>query len=41
LSNLKGKWIKTLTRSKVEFEDGEIIDLENLDWKLVKPLIWW
>jgi adenine specific DNA methylase Mod len=41
LSNLKGKWIKKLTRSKVEFEDGEIIDLENLDWKLVKPLIWW
>jgi adenine specific DNA methylase Mod len=41
LSNLKGKWIKRLTRSKVEFEDGEIIDLENLDWKLVKPLIWW
>jgi hypothetical protein len=41
LSNLKGKWIKRLTRNKVEFEDGEIIDLENLDWKLVKPLIWW
>jgi adenine specific DNA methylase Mod len=41
LSNLKGKWIKRLTRSKVEFEDGEIIDLENLDWKLVKPLTWW
>jgi adenine specific DNA methylase Mod len=41
LSNLKGKWIKRLTRNEVEFEDGEIIDLENLDWKLVKPLIWW
>jgi adenine specific DNA methylase Mod len=41
LSNLKGKWIKRLTRNKVEFEDGEIIDLENLDWKLIKPLIWW
>jgi adenine specific DNA methylase Mod len=41
LSNLKGKWIKRLTKNKVEFEDGEIIDLENLDWKLVKPLIWW
>jgi adenine specific DNA methylase Mod len=41
LSNLKGKWIKRLTKNKVEFEDGEIINLENLDWKLVKPLIWW
>jgi len=41
LSNLKGKWIKKLTRNKIEFEDGEVIDLENLDWKLIKPLIWW
>ena len=41
ISNLKGKWIKKLTRRHVEFEDGEVLDLENLDWKLVKPLIWW
>jgi adenine-specific DNA-methyltransferase len=41
LSNLKGKWIKRLARNEVEFEDGEIIDLENLDWKLIRPLIWW
>jgi adenine specific DNA methylase Mod len=41
ISNLKGKWIKRLTRKEVEFEDGEVIDLGNLDWKLIKPLIWW
>ena len=41
LSNLKGKWIKKLTKKQVEFQDGEILDLENLDWKLIKPLIWW
>ena len=41
LSNLKGKWIKKLTRNNVEFEDGEVIDLKNLDWKLIRPLIWW
>lgn len=41
LSNLKGKWIKNVTRDKVEFEDGEILSLENIDWRLAKPLIWW
>jgi adenine specific DNA methylase Mod len=41
LSNLKGKWIKKLTRDHVEFEDGETFDLKNLDWKLIQPLIWW
>jgi len=41
LSNLKGKWIKRITPDSVEFEDGEKVDIRNLDWKLVKPLIWW
>jgi adenine specific DNA methylase Mod len=41
LSNLKGKWIKKLTKEEVEFEDGEKVDLKNLDYKLIKPLIWW
>lgn len=41
LSNLKGKWIKKITKDYVEFEDGEKIDLVNLDYKLIKPLIWW
>ena len=41
LSNLCGKWIKKIAPPLVEFEDGEIIDTKNLDYKLIKPLIWW
>jgi len=41
LSNLKGKWIKKITQEEVEFEDGEIINIKDLDYKLIKPLIWW
>ena len=41
LSNLLGKWTKRITTDYVEFEDGERIDLKNLDYKLIKPLIWW
>ncbi|CUT03321.1 hypothetical protein JGI23_01446, partial [Candidatus Chrysopegis kryptomonas] len=41
LSNLLGKWIKKITADYVEFEDGERIDIKNLDCKLIKPLIWW
>lgn len=41
LSNLTGKWIKQITGTTVEFEDGTEINTEDLDYKLVKPLIWW
>lgn len=41
LSNLTGKWIKRITHDSVEFEDGEVVDTRNLDWKRIKPLIWW
>ena len=41
LSNLRGKWIKKITPDFVEFEDGEKADLKNLDYRLIKPLIWW
>ncbi len=41
LSNLTGKWIKRITAESVEFEDGEVVDTKNLDWKRIKPLIWW
>jgi hypothetical protein len=53
LSNLLGKWIKKITKEKVIFEDGpactgrpacadrEEIDLNNIDYKLIKALIWW
>ena len=41
LSNLLGKWIKRITPNCVEFEDGEKINIKDLDYKLIKPLIWW
>lgn len=41
LSNLTGKWIKKINDDEVEFEDETIIKTKNLDYKLIKPLIWW
>ncbi len=41
LSNLTGKWIKTIKEGEVEFADGSKINTANLDYKLIKPLIWW
>ncbi len=41
LSNLSGKWIKRINADSVEFDDGEVVDTKNLDWKLIKPLVWW
>jgi len=41
LSNLLGKWIKRITKDSVEFEDGTSVSLAQLDYKLIKPLIWW
>ncbi|MEM1634342.1 MAG: site-specific DNA-methyltransferase, partial [Nanopusillaceae archaeon] len=41
LSCLLGKMIKRISKDEVEFEDGTKIDLKNLDYKLIKPLIWW
>lgn len=41
LSNLTGKWIKKITDGEVEFTDGTKVNTKNLDYKLIKPLIWW
>jgi adenine-specific DNA-methyltransferase len=41
LSNVLGKWIKRITKDSVEFEDGTSVSLAQLDYKLIKPLIWW
>ena len=41
LSNLTGKWIKAIKDNEVEFSDGSKIDTSDLDYKLIKPLIWW
>jgi len=30
-----------LTYSYVEFEDGEKVDINNLEYRLIKQLIWW
>jgi hypothetical protein len=38
---LKGKWIKRINENEVEFEDGEKIDVKNLDYRSIKNLIWW
>ena len=41
LSNLTGKWIKKVRGEEVELEDGTKINIKDLDYKLIKPLIWW
>ena len=41
LSCLTGKWIKRLTPTSVEFQDGTTADLNDPEWELVKPLVWW
>src|SRR3989344_1737921 len=41
LSNLTGKWIKRIGDGEVEFEDRTKVDTKDLDYKLIKPLIWW
>ena len=41
LSNLLGRWVKRITTEEVEFENGEKINIKDLDYKLIKPLIWW
>ena len=41
LSNVRGKCMKRIASDFVEFEDGEKVDIMNLDYRLIKPLIWW
>jgi adenine-specific DNA-methyltransferase len=41
LSNLTGKWIKRINDGEVEFEDGTKVNTKDLDYRLIKPLIWW
>jgi adenine specific DNA methylase Mod len=41
LSNITGKWIKAIKDGEVEFTDGSKINTKELDYKLIKPLIWW
>jgi adenine-specific DNA-methyltransferase len=41
LSNIKGKSIKSIEKSKVIFDDGEEVNYDEIDFKDVKSLIWW
>ena len=41
LSNLSGKWIKKINQDSVEFDDGEVINLKDIDYRLIKSLFWW
>ena len=41
LSNLTGKAIKKIEKNVVIFEDGIKIDFDDIDFNLIKPLIWW
>ncbi len=41
LSNLTGEWIKAIKDGEVEFTDGTKINTKDLDYKIIKPLIWW
>jgi adenine-specific DNA-methyltransferase len=41
LSCVLGKMIKRIKNDEVEFEDGTKISIKDLDYRLVKTLIWW
>ncbi|MCS7106480.1 MAG: site-specific DNA-methyltransferase, partial [Candidatus Aenigmarchaeota archaeon] len=41
LSNLLGKYIKKINLECVEFEDGTKMNLKDINYSLIKPLIWW
>ena len=41
LSQLRGKWIKRITKDEVEFQDGERLSLTDPDWRILKPMVWW
>jgi adenine specific DNA methylase Mod len=41
ISNLLGKWIARISDDYVEFKDGERVNVKNLDYRIIKPLIWW
>lgn len=41
ISNQTGRSIIKIKEKEVILEGGEVVDLENLDYKIIKPLIWW
>ncbi|MEM4735738.1 MAG: site-specific DNA-methyltransferase [Candidatus Thorarchaeota archaeon] len=41
LSNLTGKGIKKIERYAVVFKDGQTVTFEDLDFRVIRPLLWW
>lgn len=41
ISNVLGSQIKKINFEWVELDNGEKINIKDLDYKLIKPLIWW
>jgi len=41
MSNLHGKFLKSIKKDDVEFLDGTKLKVKKLDYKVIKPLIWW
>ncbi len=41
LSNLKGKFIKRVEKDAVVFEDNEKVRFSDIDFRTIRPLIWW
>lgn len=49
LSNLTGKWMRRIepdpsdprVPAAIVFADGERVELRSLDWRLIRPLVWW
>jgi len=41
LSNIKGKSIKRIEKDTVVFQDDEKVYFSDIDFKTIKPLIWW
>ena len=41
LSNLLGKPIRKIEKYAVELEGGKRIEFEDINFRMVKPFIWW
>ncbi|BCU66984.1 adenine-specific DNA methyltransferase [Sulfolobales archaeon HS-7] len=41
LSLVTGKWIRSIIGTKIDFIDGSTIDVNELDFQIMRRLIWW
>jgi len=35
------KELRCFIQAELELEDGSVVNTKDLDYKIVKPLIWW